>query len=133
MGSEMFIRDSREGVQEKRGEDSDLGGTMRLGEQTCVINQGSLAERVYGVTAVRERHRHRYEVNNNYLDDLQTAGLKVGGRSEDGELVEMVEIEDHPWFLACQFHPEFTSNPRQGHPLFVGFIEAGLKASELSK
>ena len=123
----------REGAQEKRGEDSDMGGTMRLGEQTCVINQGSLAERVYGVTAVRERHRHRYEVNNNYLDDLQTAGLKVGGRSEDGELVEMVEIEDHPWFLACQFHPEFTSNPRQGHPLFVGFIEAGLKASELSK
>ena len=100
-----------EGTQEKRGEDSDLGGTMRLGEQACVINQGSLAERVYGTTVVRERHRHRYEVNNNYIADLEKAGLKIGGRSEDGELVEMVEIEDHPWFLACQFHPEFTSTP----------------------
>ena len=122
-----------EGTQEKRGEDSDLGGTMRLGEQACVINQGSLAERVYGTTVVRERHRHRYEVNNNYIADLEKAGLKIGGRSEDGELVEMVEIEDHPWFLACQFHPEFTSTPRQGHPLFIGFIEAGLQKSRLEK
>ncbi len=123
----------REGLQEKRGEDSDLGGTMRLGEQACVINQGSLAERVYGTTVVRERHRHRYEVNNNYIEDLENAGLKIGGRSEDGELVEMVEIEDHPWFLACQFHPEFTSTPRQGHPLFIGFIEAGIQKSRLEK
>ena len=122
-----------EGTQEKRGEDSDLGGTMRLGEQACVINQGSLAERVYGTTVVRERHRHRYEVNNNYITDLEKAGLKIGGRSEDGELVEMVEIEDHPWFLACQFHPEFTSTPRQGHPLFIGFVEAGLQKSRLEK
>ena len=122
-----------EGTQEKRGEDSDLGGTMRLGEQACVINQGSLAERVYGTTVVRERHRHRYEVNNNYITDLEKAGLKIGGRSEDGELVEMVEIEDHPWFLACQFHPEFTSTPRQGHPLFIGFVEAGLEKSRLEK
>ena len=122
-----------EGTQEKRGEDSDLGGTMRLGEQACVINQGSLAERVYGTTVVRERHRHRYEVNNNYIADLEKAGLKIGGRSEDGELVEMVEIEDHPWFLACQFHPEFTSTPRQGHPLFIGFVEAGLQKSRLEK
>ena len=120
-----------EGTQEKRGEDSDLGGTMRLGEQACVINQGSLAERVYGTTVVRERHRHRYEVNNNYIADLEKAGLKIGGRSEDGELVEMVEIEDHPWFLACQFHPEFTSTPRQGHPLFIGFVEAGLQKSRV--
>ena len=122
-----------EGTQEKRGEDSDLGGTMRLGEQACVINQGSLAERVYGTTVVRERHRHRYEVNNNYIADLEEAGLKIGGRSEDGELVEMVEIEDHPWFLACQFHPEFTSTPRQGHPLFIGFVEAGLQKSRVEK
>ena len=122
-----------EGTQEKRGEDSDLGGTMRLGEQACVINQGSLAERVYGTTVVRERHRHRYEVNNNYIADLEKAGLKIGGRSEDGELVEMVEIEDHPWFLACQFHPEFTSTPRQGHPLFIGFVEAGLQKSRVEK
>ena len=122
-----------EGTQEKRGEDSDLGGTMRLGEQACVINQGSLAERVYGTTVVRERHRHRYEVNNNYIADLEKAGLKIGGRSEDGELVEMVEIENHPWFLACQFHPEFTSTPRQGHPLFIGFVEAGLQKSRVEK
>ena len=122
-----------EGTQEKRGEDSDLGGTMRLGEQACVINQGSLAERVYGTTVVRERHRHRYEVNNNYIADLEKAGLKIGGRSEDGELVEMVEIEDHPWFLACQFHPEFTSTPRQGHPLFIGFVEAGLQKSRVEE
>ena len=122
-----------EGTQEKRGEDSDLGGTMRLGAQACVINQGSLAERVYGTTVVRERHRHRYEVNNNYIADLEKAGLKIGGRSEDGELVEMVEIEDHPWFLACQFHPEFTSTPRQGHPLFIGFVEAGLQKSRVEK
>ena len=122
-----------EGTQEKRGEDSDLGGTMRLGEQACVINQGSLAERVYGTTVVRERHRHRYEVNNNYIADREKAGLKIGGRSEDGELVEMVEIEDHPWFLACQFHPEFTSTPRQGHPLFIGFVEAGLQKSRVEK
>ena len=103
---------------------------MRLGEQVCVINQGSLAEKVYGATVIKERHRHRYEVNNNYVEDLEKVGLKIGGRSEDGELVEMVEIEDHPWFLACQFHPEFTSTPRQGHPLFTGFVEAGLDQSK---
>jgi CTP synthase len=85
-----------------------------------------LAHRVYGENVVYERHRHRYEVNNNYVDQLIESGLVIGGRSEDGELVEMVEIEDHPWFLACQFHPEFTSSPRRGHPLFTGFISAGL-------
>ena len=120
------------GKQEKREESSDLGGTMRLGEQVCVINQGCLAEKVYGTTVIKERHRHRYEVNNNYVSDLEKAGLKIGGRSEDGELVEMVEIEDHPWFLACQFHPEFTSTPRKGHPLFTGFVEAGLNQSRKS-
>ena len=91
-----------------------------------MLNQGSLAQRVYDQGVVYERHRHRYEVNNNYLDQLTASGLVIGGRSEDGELVEMVELEDHPWFLACQFHPEFTSSPRRGHPLFTGFIQAGL-------
>ncbi len=114
------------GQIEQRTEEGDLGGTMRLGEQACVLNQGSLAHRVYGENVVYERHRHRYEVNNNYVDQLTSSGLVIGGRSEDGELVEMVEIEDHPWFLACQFHPEFTSSPRRGHPLFTGFINAGL-------
>ena len=114
------------GQVERRAQDSDLGGTMRLGEQTCLLNQGSLAERVYGAGVVHERHRHRYEVNNNYVEQMVASGLVVGGRSEDGELVEMIELADHPWFLACQFHPEFTSSPRRGHPLFTGFINAGL-------
>jgi len=116
----------QDGQVERRDEESDLGGTMRLGEQPCVLNQGSLAERVYGQGVVYERHRHRFEVNNRYVEDLETKGMRVGGRSEDGELVEMIELADHPWFLACQFHPEFTSTPRKGHPLFAGFIEAGL-------
>lgn len=116
----------QEGLIEHRDDGSDLGGTMRLGEQVCVLNQGSLAERVYGAGAIRERHRHRYEVNNNYVPALEAHGLRVAGRSEDGELVEMIELADHPWFLACQFHPEFTSSPRRGHPLFAGFVEAGL-------
>lgn len=115
-----------DGRVEQRDEASDLGGTMRLGEQACVLNQGSLAERVYGCGVVHERHRHRFEVNNRYVEDLEAHGLRVAGRSEDGELVEMIELVDHPWFLACQFHPEFTSSPRKGHPLFSGFIEAGL-------
>lgn len=115
-----------EGNVKQRDRDSDLGGTMRLGEQTCVLNQGSLAERVYGTGVVKERHRHRFEVNNNYVAELEAHGLRVAGRSEDGELVEMIELVDHPWFLACQFHPEFTSTPRRGHPLFSGFIAAGL-------
>lgn len=114
------------GRVERRSQSGDLGGTMRLGEQACVLNQGSLAERVYGSGVVHERHRHRYEVNIHYVEQLIQSGLVVGGRSEDGELVEMIELEDHPWFLACQFHPEFTSSPRRGHPLFTGFIEAGL-------
>ncbi|NKB97528.1 MAG: CTP synthase [Pseudomonadales bacterium] len=115
-----------EGNVEQRDDDSDLGGTMRLGEQVCVLNQGSLAERVYGEGVIRERHRHRFEVNNNYVAELEAHGMRVAGRSEDGELVEMIELADHPWFLACQFHPEFTSSPRKGHPLFAGFVEAGL-------
>ena len=118
------------GQVETRTREGDLGGTMRLGEQACVLNQGSLAERVYGSPVINERHRHRFEVNNNYVEQLVACGLVVGGRSEDGELVEMIELEDHPWFLACQFHPEFTSSPRRGHPLFTGFIYAGLEYAE---
>ena len=115
------------GNVEQRSEESDLGGTMRLGEQVCMINPGTLAQLIYGRDTVRERHRHRYEVNANYIEKLVENGLVVGGRSEDGELVEMIELADHPWFLACQFHPEFTSSPRRGHPLFSGFVEAGLR------
>ena len=118
------------GQLERRDEDSDLGGTMRLGEQACVLNQGSLAERVYGQSVIHERHRHRYEVNNSYVEQLEANGLVVAGRSEDGELVEVIEVADHPFYLACQFHPEFTSSPRKGHPLFSGFVEAGLVHAE---
>ena len=121
---------NQSGQIETRSQDGDLGGTMRLGEQACVLNQGSLAERVYGSPVINERHRHRFEVNNNYVEQLVACGLVVGGRSEDGELVEMIELKDHPWFLACQFHPEFTSSPRRGHPLFTGFIHAGLEYAE---
>jgi CTP synthase len=112
-------------VEQRSGED-DLGGTMRLGEQVCRLEPGTLAARLYGASEVRERHRHRYEVNNAFLPQLTRAGLVISGRSADGELVEMIELADHPWFLACQFHPEFTSSPRYGHPLFTGFIEAAL-------
>ncbi|MEM9622706.1 MAG: CTP synthase [Pseudomonadota bacterium] len=122
-----------DGHVEQRDEDTDLGGTMRLGEQTCVLNQGTLAERMYQQPVVHERHRHRYEVNNHYVAQLEDQGMVVAGRSEDGELVEMIELADHPWFLACQFHPEFTSSPRKGHPLFTGFVRAGLDAAEAAR
>ena len=115
-----------EGEVEKRDESSDLGGTMRLGAQECRLVAGSNARQVYGADVIIERHRHRYEVNNNYVDQLQKAGLKIGGWSADDTLVEMVEIPDHPWFVACQFHPEFTSTPRDGHPLFTAFVKAAL-------
>jgi CTP synthase len=114
------------GEVEKRDESSDLGGTMRLGAQECRLVTGSNARKVYGAEVIIERHRHRYEVNNNYVDQLQKAGLKIGGWSADDTLVEMVEIRDHPWFVACQFHPEFTSTPRDGHPLFTAFVSAAL-------
>jgi CTP synthase len=115
------------GAVEQRSEDSDLGGTMRLGAQVCHLIEGSLARTIYGAGQVRERHRHRYEVNNNYVEKLKQAGLRFGGLSEDRTLVEMIEIPDHPWFVACQFHPEFTSTPRDGHPLFQHYIAAALK------
>ncbi len=116
-----------EGGVETRGEQDDLGGTMRLGAQVCHLAEGSTAAKSYGATEITERHRHRYEVNNNYVAQLEEAGLRISGRSVDGELVEVVEVEDHPWFVACQFHPEFTSTPRDGHGLFTGFIQAALE------
>lgn len=109
---------------EKRDADSDLGGSMRLGAQECRLQDGSLAQKLYQQKIITERHRHRYEFNNQYLDNLASAGLVFSGRSCDGQLVECVEIPSHSWFLACQFHPEFTSTPRRGHPLFSGFINA---------
>ncbi len=111
------------GEVERRDEHSDKGGTMRLGGQRCELVNGTLARETYGDTSVIERHRHRYEFNNTYLERLSQHGLVFSGRSED-DLVEIVELPDHPWFLACQFHPEFTSTPRHGHPLFSGFVRA---------
>ncbi len=105
-------------------EDEDLGGTMRLGAQICALQPGSLAYKVYGKPEIEERHRHRYEVNQRFIDQLTQQGLIISGRSLEGNLVEMVELADHPWFLACQFHPEFTSTPRDSHPLFQAFVEA---------
>jgi len=119
-----------DGSVEQRSEQSDMGGTMRLGAQVCHLVEGSLARQVYGADEVRERHRHRYEINNNYVEQIERAGLKVSGWSQDHELVEMVELPGHPWFLACQFHPEFTSRPRGGHPLFTSYIEAALSHAE---
>ena len=121
------------GRLEKRDAATDLGGTMRLGGQLCHLKPGSLAQRVYGANEITERHRHRYEVNNAYLMRLEGSGLTIAGRSADGELCEMIELADHPWFLACQFHPEFTSTPRDGHPLFKGYIEAALAQRQAKK
>ena len=117
----------RSGKKEVRSEDSDLGGTMRLGGQRCHLVEGSLARRLYGSEVITERHRHRYEFNNHYRRVLEEHGLLISGYSQDNTLVEIVELPDHPWFLGCQFHPEFTSSPRDGHPLFTGFIEAALQ------
>ena len=119
------------GDTQKRNTDSDLGGTMRLGGQECTFVQGSYSQKIYGSQKVTERHRHRYEVNNKLISKIEAAGLTVSGRSNDGSLVEMVEITDHPWFVACQFHPEFTSTPRDGHPLFESFINAAKEAHNL--
>ncbi|MDF2939493.1 MAG: synthase [Gammaproteobacteria bacterium] len=118
------------GKVEKRTQQSDMGGTMRLGGQTCVLTPGTLASKMYAKDSIVERHRHRYEVNNHYLAQIEAAGIKVAGRSEDGKLVEMIELPNHPWFVACQFHPEFTSTPRDGHPLFIGFVKAALEAQK---
>ena len=117
-----------EGRTERRTEQDDLGGTMRLGEQKCQLAPDSLAARLYRSDVAAERHRHRYEVNNHYVAELEKRGMIISGRSEDGELVEMIELADHPWFVACQFHPEFTSSPRSGHPLFTGIHRSGAGA-----
>ncbi len=114
-----------------RNNESDLGGTMRLGGQECALLEGSVARNIYKKNIITERHRHRYEVNNQLIEKLEEAGLTVSGKSIDGSLVEMVEIKDHPWFVACQFHPEFTSSPRDGHPLFESFISAAKEAHNL--
>jgi CTP synthase len=113
-----------EGNVETRSEKSDLGGTMRLGAQKCHLTPGSKVREVYGSDEIVERHRHRYEVNNNFVEQLEKAGLSFTGLSEDKKLVEIIENKDHPWFIAAQFHPEFTSTPRDGHPLFEGFVAA---------
>ncbi|MDH3401429.1 MAG: CTP synthase [Chromatiales bacterium] len=121
-------QDQFQGVQ-ARSKESDLGGTMRLGAQEALLVPGSLAARSYGAESVMERHRHRYEFNNNYLERMSEAGMSFSGRSADG-LVEIIELPDHPWFLASQFHPEFTSTPRDGHPLFSGFVGAARRYRE---
>lgn len=113
-----------EGNVEERSEKSDLGGTMRLGAQLCHLQDGTKARDLYAQPSIYERHRHRYEVNNSLLPKLEKAGLKVSGLSADKKLVEIIEIPNHPWFVAAQFHPEFTSTPRDGHPLFAGFVKA---------
>ncbi len=115
---------AEDGSVEKRDENSDMGGTMRLGGQRCKLVAGSKIYECYQQNEIVERHRHRYEFNNKYLEQLEKAGLVFSGKSIDGSLVEVVEVADHPWFVACQFHPEFTSTPRDGHPLFTGFISA---------
>jgi CTP synthase len=111
------------GQLEKRTATSEIGGTMRLGSQTCHLIKDAQITQLYGTQEIAERHRHRYEVNAKFVELLAQAGLKITGRSIDG-LVETIEIADHPWFIGCQFHPEFTSNPRDGHPLFIGFVQA---------
>jgi CTP synthase len=106
---------------------------MRLGAQECVLEKGSLVRSLYKQDRIKERHRHRYEVNNNFIDKLSSKGLMVVGKSKDKMLVEVIELKDHPWFVGCQFHPEFTSDPRKGHPLFSGFIKAAKNRSNLKK
>jgi|TARA_B100000315_G_scaffold70219_1_gene64080 CTP synthase len=115
------------GRVETRNENTDLGGSMRMGEQECRLDPKSRTYQIYGCDHIRERHRHRYEVNDNYVSQLEDAGLMIAGRSPDNALVEVIEVIDHPWFVACQFHPEFTSTPRDGHPLFTSFINAALE------
>jgi CTP synthase len=118
--------DYKSQIVQKRDVTSDKGGTMRLGAYPCVLKEASVAYRAYGKKEISERHRHRYEFNNDFKETLEEAGLMITGASPDGELVEIVEIDNHPWFLGCQFHPEFKSRPMNPHPLFASFIEAAL-------
>jgi CTP synthase len=120
----------RAGQRETRSEQSEFGGTMRLGGQVCLLEPGTRAREIYGRERILERHRHRYEVNNSYVTTLQASGLKVSGLSPVEHLCEMIELPEHPWFIACQFHPEFSSTPREGHPLFKSFIRAALSRLE---
>jgi CTP synthase len=124
----------RSGKIEKRTEESDLGGTMRLGGQVCQLKDGTLARDIYGAAEIMERHRHRYEVNNTLLAKLEAKGLVVSGRAPVTDLCEMVELpaDVHPWFVGCQFHPEFTSNPRKGHPLFTAYVKAAIARKQAS-
>lgn len=120
-----------DGTSETRDGSSNLGGTMRLGGQTCLLKEGTHTREVYGTDSISERHRHRYEFNNTYRKQISDAGMIFSGESTDDEpLVEMIELADHPWFIACQFHPEYKSNPRDGHPLFFSYIEAAVAHSE---
>jgi CTP synthase len=122
----------QDGQVEQRDDKSDLGGTMRLGGQPCVLLEGSLVRDLYGKDTIIERHRHRYEFNNRYRYNLEEHGMVIGGVSADEKLVEMIELPHHPWFVGCQFHPEFTSTPRDGHPLFSGFIRAAVARQSVS-
>ena len=122
--------DDKTGTVQQRDTTSDKGGTMRLGAYPCMIKEGTLAHKAYGISDISERHRHRYEFNNTFIDRLEEKGLVISGTSPDAELVEIVEIEDHPWYLGCQFHPEFKSSPMDPHPLFREFIRASLAYSK---
>ena len=125
--------DFRKKAVQKRDCMSDKGASMQLGAYPCKLEKGTLAYQAYGKEEISERHRHRYEFNNKYLDTLKKAGLSISGVSPDGDLVEITELKDHPWFLGCQFHPEFKSTPRSPHPLFTAFIAAALKHKEQGK
>ena len=122
---------SHDGKVERRDAQSNLGGTMRLGAQPCTVKRGTLAYRIYGTDTVAERHRHRYEVNNHYVPRLEAAGLTIGAKTKAEDLTEMAELADHPWFFGCQYHPEFTSTPRTGHPLFISYIKAAQEQHRL--
>ncbi|RLA08721.1 MAG: hypothetical protein DRQ54_04150, partial [Gammaproteobacteria bacterium] len=119
-----------DGSLEKREGKVDMGGTMRLGGQRCRLREGSMVREIYAKPEIVERHRHRYEFNPAYVDKLESAGLQLTGQSVLDSLVEIVELPNHPWFLGCQYHPEFTSNPRDGHPLFTSFVTAAKKYRE---
>jgi CTP synthase len=118
--------DFKDNTVQERSEDTDKGGTMRLGAYPCALTSDSFSHNAYGMLEISERHRHRYEFNNQYLNVLREKGLQIAGTSPDGELVEMVEVRDHPWFVGCQFHPEFKSRPSKAHPLFRDFVKASL-------
>ena len=124
---------TQQGSTEHRSINSDLGGTMRLGSQLCQLSEHSLVRKIYhDQPQISERHRHRYEVNGYLISRLEQAGLTISGRSIDGSLVEIIELSDHPWFIGCQFHPEFKSTPRDGHPLFISFVHAAYEHAKQS-